>query len=66
MCIYNNTVYKACGCTVSDTYERCGYYDDMFSECMKYSEIHELEPKEGRCGKRFCKNPGPAPPDCKW
>jgi hypothetical protein len=61
MCIHDKTFYKGCGCTVSEIYERCGYHDDMFSECIKYSEFREVSPQEGRCGTRFCKNPAAAP-----
>jgi len=56
MCNYSNTHYTQCGCTVSEQTERCGYHDDDFSACMKYTDIKDLEPRNGRCGRATCKH----------
>jgi hypothetical protein len=62
MCNYTNTHFEVCGCTLSTQTEMCGYQDDDFSECMRWTIIKELEPRNESCGRSACKYKAPAVP----
>jgi hypothetical protein len=59
MCIEKQTLYKACGCKVSEVFHRCAYCDEDFAECLGWTRFLEQPPQDGFCGRRNCKNPAP-------
>jgi hypothetical protein len=62
MCIQHTTIFKTCGCRVVELYARCAYYEDNFSECMNWTEVHDMPEQPGKCLKRDCKSPNAQPP----